>query len=320
MKKGDRRPGDLGQSRRRAAWRRQRVGPGRRTIPRRISTSSAPAIRRRRTPRQRAARATICIPARSSPSMSIPARWPGITRPRRTIPTIGIRRKTPILVDGEFNGKPRKMVLQASRNGYFFTLDRLTGEHLVTSKFGDSVNWAKGINARASRRAIPPRISTRVALWSRPRIKERPTGRRPLTAPTPGLFYVPHDTIATRCTISPRPIRAARWDWAAKKKWRSASWASYLSAIDYKTGKTVWQHTYPATGGGIGNGMLTTAGKLLFAGDVAGNMVAYDPANGKILACLSRAAFRTRPRPTCSTGTNTCWLPPAIRSIRSVLY
>ncbi len=35
--------------------------------------------------------------------------------------------------------------MQASRNGYFFTLDRLTREHLVTSKFSDTVNWAKPI-------------------------------------------------------------------------------------------------------------------------------------------------------------------------------
>src|SRR5580698_9056722 len=54
--------------------------------------------------------------------------------------------ETPILIDGEFNGKPRKMVLHASRNGYYFTLDRVTGEHLVTSKFSDTVNWAKGLN------------------------------------------------------------------------------------------------------------------------------------------------------------------------------
>ena len=45
--------------------------------------------------------------------------------------------ETPILVDGEFNGKPRKLVLHASRNGYYFTLDRLTGEHLVTGKFSE---------------------------------------------------------------------------------------------------------------------------------------------------------------------------------------
>jgi len=62
------------------------------------------------------------------------------------------------------------------------------------------------------------------------------------------------------------------------------SLGTYLTAIDYKTGKIAWRHKYPGTGGfGGGNGMLTTAGKLLFAGDQGGNLVAYDPANGKIL-------------------------------------
>ena len=46
--------------------------------------------------------------------------------------------QTPILVDGEFNGKPRKLVVTAARNGYYFTLDRLTGERLVTSKFSET--------------------------------------------------------------------------------------------------------------------------------------------------------------------------------------
>ena len=44
--------------------------------------------------------------------------------------------QTPILVDGPFNGKMRKMVLTAARNGYFFTIDRVTGEHLLTAKYG----------------------------------------------------------------------------------------------------------------------------------------------------------------------------------------
>ncbi len=50
-------------------------------------------------------------------------------------------------MDGDFNGRPRKMILTAARNGYYFTLDRVTGEHLVTSKYSDAVNWAKGVNA-----------------------------------------------------------------------------------------------------------------------------------------------------------------------------
>ena len=49
----------------------------------------------------------------------------------------------PVLVDAEFGGKPRKLVMTAERNGYFFVLDRVTGEHLVTSKFSDSVNWPR---------------------------------------------------------------------------------------------------------------------------------------------------------------------------------
>ena len=44
--------------------------------------------------------------------------------------------QTPILIDGVINGKPRKLVSTAARNGYFFTLDRVTGEHIVTSKYG----------------------------------------------------------------------------------------------------------------------------------------------------------------------------------------
>ena len=51
----------------------------------------------------------------------------------------------PVLVDGMFKGKPRKMLLQASRDGYFFVLDRKTGEDLLTTPFGP-VNWAKGID------------------------------------------------------------------------------------------------------------------------------------------------------------------------------
>jgi alcohol dehydrogenase (cytochrome c) len=58
------------------------------------------------------------------------------------------------------------------------------------------------------------------------------------------------------------------------------SMGSYLNAIDYKTGKFVWRHRYSGAGAGVLNGILTTAGKLLFASDPAGNLIAYDPATG----------------------------------------
>jgi len=61
----------------------------------------------------------------------------------------------------------------------------------------------------------------------------------------------------------------------------------FLTAVDYQTGKIAWRHRYPTAvswgGTNVGHGILTTAGKLLFVGDPAGNFVAYDPADGKLL-------------------------------------
>ena len=54
--------------------------------------------------------------------------------------------EVPVLVDADFNGQPRKMLMQASRNGYFFVLDRTNGKSLLTTPFA-TVNWAKGIDA-----------------------------------------------------------------------------------------------------------------------------------------------------------------------------
>ena len=60
---------------------------------------------------------------------------------------------------------------------------------------------------------------------------------------------------------------------------------NYITAIDYKTGKTVWRHKFRTTTneGRGGPGLLTTAGGLLFGGDVSGNFIAFDAAKGRPL-------------------------------------
>ncbi|MGH9448730.1 MAG: PQQ-binding-like beta-propeller repeat protein, partial [Terriglobia bacterium] len=55
--------------------------------------------------------------------------------------------ETPVLFDGSFGGRPRKLLAQASRNGYFFVLDRATGKDLLSARFGPG-NWSEGVNAR----------------------------------------------------------------------------------------------------------------------------------------------------------------------------
>lgn len=63
--------------------------------------------------------------------------------------------QTPILADAPFNGRTRKIVMTAERNGYFFVLDRVTGEHLVTGKFGLYNNWTLGLDEKGRPEAEP---------------------------------------------------------------------------------------------------------------------------------------------------------------------
>ena len=190
--------------------------------------------------------------------------------------------QTPALVDADFGGKPRKLVLTAARNGYFFVVDRVTGEHLVTSKFSNTVNWAKGINEKGQ----PVRDPVKDHHVGGALVSSANGGATnwppPSFSPQTGLFYVPlAETYAMYYLTETDPLGAMGL--GGKDEIGVGSMGSYIAAIDYKTGKTVWRHRYPGTGGGGGNGLLTTAGGLLFGGDAGGNLVAYDAATGKIL-------------------------------------
>src|SRR5438094_10296415 len=68
--------------------------------------------------------------------------------------------QAPVLFDGMFAGKPRKMTMQASRNGYVLVLDRTTGEHLLTAKYSDAANWAETVNAGGQPVRNPAKYNT----------------------------------------------------------------------------------------------------------------------------------------------------------------
>jgi alcohol dehydrogenase (cytochrome c) len=59
--------------------------------------------------------------------------------------------QTPMLVDTDFQGKPRKLLLQANRNGYFYVLDRLTGEFLLGAPFIHNMSWSTGLEPKTGR-------------------------------------------------------------------------------------------------------------------------------------------------------------------------
>jgi len=187
--------------------------------------------------------------------------------------------QTPILIDGVINGKPRKLVSTAARNGYFYTLDRVTGAHIVTSKYGTYSNWAmetrpNGVVSpdRAKEATIPGALVSPV--------ESGVTNWPPAAfSPDTGLFYVnEHNGFNMLYLTDPDP--RGSMGLGGKSVYSVGSLGDFLTAIDYRTGKVAWRHQFPGGGGG---GLLTTAGRLIFSGDGSGNFAAFDAVNGKPL-------------------------------------
>jgi alcohol dehydrogenase (cytochrome c) len=187
--------------------------------------------------------------------------------------------ETPVLIDGTFQGRPRKMLAQGSRNGYFFLLDRTNGQHLLTAPMIETMNWSKDLNAKGQPIPNPAKEATIDGVLVSPPSGGATNWPPPSFDPETGLFYVGTSesfSVFYLTDTDPHPEGYGAAERAA------GGFGGTVRAIDYKTGKTVWSHHWPGGGGGAA-GMLTTAGKLLFTGDPAQHLVAFDVANGKIL-------------------------------------
>jgi alcohol dehydrogenase (cytochrome c) len=105
--------------------------------------------------------------------------------------------QTPVLVDGMFGGNMRKLVLTAARNGYFFTIDRTTGEHLVTSRWGKLTKWADGLNTFGGPKLDPEKNATVGGSLVSPNSDGTVNWEPPAFSPDTGLLYVSeHDTFS----------------------------------------------------------------------------------------------------------------------------
>jgi alcohol dehydrogenase (cytochrome c) len=184
--------------------------------------------------------------------------------------------QTPILIDAKINGQPRKLVSTAARNGYFFTVDRVTGEFVTSGKYSPTANWASGMDKQGRPILNPEKVATIPGAIVSSSATNWPP---PSYSPDTGLFYVPEDNgLSIRYLIDADP-RGSMGLGGVQGGGGVTTFGS-ITAIDPATSKVAWRHELR---GGGATGMLTTAGRLLFAGDGSGNFVAYDPANGKPL-------------------------------------
>ncbi len=184
--------------------------------------------------------------------------------------------ETPVLFDGEIDGRPRKLLAQASRNGYFFVLDRTNGAHITTSEFVKT-NWAKGINPKGQPIPNPAKQPQTDGALVSPNQGGATNWPPPSFSPATGLFYVNASRAFSEYYIFDDSKKPEGWSGND----RGGGGESMLQALDYKTGKIRWSHKWE--GPGVRSGILTTAGNLLFTGDGSDNFVALDPATGSPL-------------------------------------
>jgi alcohol dehydrogenase (cytochrome c) len=182
--------------------------------------------------------------------------------------------EVPVLVDGPFNGTPRKMLLQASRNGYFFVLDRTNGKNLLTTPFA-TVNWAKGLDKDGRPIPDPAKEPARDGRLVAPNEGGGTNYRSPGFDPETGLLVV---SAVDGYGIYFFKPEHGDYGWAGADYGVSSK--GFLRAIDYQTGKVRWSHDI---GGGAGAGVLTTAAGLTFAGDSSGNVMALRTSDGTTL-------------------------------------
>ena len=164
-----------------------------------------------------------------------------------------------------------------------FLLDRVTGEHLLTAKHIDSLNWTKGINAKGQPTHDPAKDPRVAGTLVSPDTSGATNWPPPSFNPDTGLLY-----FSTRQTYSVMYLTETDGrpqGWAAAER-NVGSVGNALKAIDYRTGQVKWSPPFAmGPGGSTGGfvGLLSTAGGLPFGNDGGGNFVAYDAATGKPL-------------------------------------
>jgi quinohemoprotein ethanol dehydrogenase len=197
-----------------------------------------------------------------------------------------------ILADVELGGRLRQVLMQAPKNGFFYVLDRATGELLSAEPYVD-VSWASRVDLATGRPVERPE-----ALWHEEpaMVAPGPPGGHnwhPMAFhPGTGLVYVPSATNAYRYAPDPR-FRFVRGQWNTGEDLGRVSEdlqdyvdaipfcsPSHITAWDPVAARAVWRVDHDSPGPG---GLLATAGGLVFQGTGSGIFAAYDARTGERL-------------------------------------
>jgi PQQ-dependent dehydrogenase (methanol/ethanol family) len=189
--------------------------------------------------------------------------------------------ETPVLIDAVFQGKPRKLLLHADRNGFFYVLDRESGEFLLGKPFARQT-WARGLDEHGRPLVIPNTDPTPEGTYVCPDATGATNWASPSYDPQTRLLYIAaRDSCATYKTVTKTPEPGLPYTGTGDQADESIGGKGVITAIDPFTGDIRWKYVLEA--GSASAGVLGTAGGVLFAGSREGYLLALDSRTGKLL-------------------------------------
>ena len=190
--------------------------------------------------------------------------------------------ETPALVDAVWQRQPRKLLVQANRNGFFYVLDRTNGAFLLGKQYVKTITWATGLDAKGRPTVVPDMEPTLEGRRVCPSLDGASNWYSTSWNPTTNLYYVQTNDKCGIFTKTPM-------DWEAGKGFMGGSFRPapepaqrILRALDIQTGKAVWELPQAGTVNSWG-GTLSTAGGVVIFGEDSGALMAADASTGKPL-------------------------------------
>jgi alcohol dehydrogenase (cytochrome c) len=191
--------------------------------------------------------------------------------------------ETLVLLDAVLDGEPRKLLVQANRNGFIYTLDRTNGKFVSATQFVEKLNWAKGIDAqgRPVRSGVQPTPQGTLVCpgysgatnWFAPAYNPDTHMLYFLALEDCSTYFTKPDRFAEGRTFYATGVEHSN---APGDRWRN------LLAFDVTTGQFAWRYRQVA-GGWASAGVVTTASGLVFFGDENESFEAVDARTGSPL-------------------------------------
>jgi alcohol dehydrogenase (cytochrome c) len=184
-----------------------------------------------------------------------------------------------VLVDLEIDGRPRKVLATANRNGFYYLLDRETGEFLHGVAYAKQT-WAAGLDAKGRPIVLPDTEPTEEGNLVYPSLQGSTNWPSPSYSPQTGLFYVPVREMGSYYYKTDVEYEEGRpFTGGGERRLADEAWGA-VRALDVRTGAVVWDFRLPTPSW---SGVVSTAGGLVFSGSNEGNFYALDAKTGAAL-------------------------------------